>query len=1036
MSRPPGLLQIGWWLALVGALFYARFGYAYGAGDHDEMIPQLLRMLDPSLYPADWFLQGEAGRVTVRTPFLLVLRALAVPFGVEGGVFALWLLVLAGVTAGVYGLAFRLTERPVAAALAALVAVVGTPLWALGGNGLMAPLVVPEPLAWAFALPAVGLFMSGKRWAAGALLGVAGLFQLLVGTLTVGALGLVWLWEIAAEPERRQRWAAELGRAVGFGLVYLAVALPVFLPTALAQAAGAPAPDDGLSTFYVIAQLRQPHHYLFLHFGERALAQFALLCVLGGGAFVWLKRHRARTPPAFVGRLLAVIALLCGVAVMGTEGLEILFIAKLQFYKLTVLAAVLLVALVAAALVERMPSRWADRLQRALASRWGWAVAAVAVTAVGIAGASGWKKRPGAAPAVRPLRRRGVGRARDARRRALSDPALRDHVPHLRAPLRRHQLEAHAVPRRRDARAPRPAARRRAGRCAAGRGHRMAAGAGRCLPPEHADRLAAPRHGLGRRLRARRGGPARVAAVRLRRVSGGPMGRVPVAGRGAVTARQRLGRSVLGRRAARLRVRARRQIRRTGPFLKPVLTLVGGTAAAQALVFAARPVLTRLFSPEAFGVLTVFVTLVGLAPTFATGRYDDAVLLPEKDDDAAALLSLALGLAALTALALLLALPLREAAARAMGEPAAATAFLLLPPAVALCAGGLALETWHTRFGRFGLLSGARLAQSAAVLTVQLGAGALAALGLWQAGGVALAAGAALGFAVLFSVLGVAAVRQGRGIEGFGWADVRRLAVRYGRFPRFTAPAALLNTLGSRAPVLLLAAFFGSGAVGQFGVAFGSLALPLGVLTGAVGQVYGRDGAEAVRAGRLGPLALRVTRGLLAVVAYPALAVAATGPVLFAFVFGEAWAEAGRYAQAVAAWAALAAVAVPLTRTFDLAERQRADLAFSVAMGVALAAVLAVASQRLDALGTVWAAGVAGALLRALHIGWMLRVAGAPLLPAVRYGGWAVLVAAACALLPGAAAALGLGGAPTLAGLVLGGLLYAGLVVRRELRPA
>ena len=264
---------------------------------------------------------------------------------------------------------------------------------------------------------------------------------------------------------------------------------------------------------------------------------------------------------------------------------------------------------------------------------------------------------------------------------------------------------------------------------------------------------------------------------------------------------------------------------------------------------------------------------------------------------------------------------------------------------------------------------------------------------------------------------------------------MRRLAARYQRFPRFTAPAALLNTLGSRAPVLLLAALFGSGAVGQFGVAFGALALPLGVLTGAVGQVYGRDGAEAVRAGRLGPLALRVTRGLLAVVLYPALAVAVTGPVLFAFVFGDAWAEAGRYAQAVAAWAALAAVAVPLTRTFDLAERQRADLAFSVAMGLALVAVLVLAAQRLDALGTVWAAGTAGAVLRALHVGWMLRVAGAPLLPAARYAVWAALVAAGCALLPAAAVLLDWGGAAVLAALVVGGLAYAALVVRRELNP-
>ncbi|MEO1077555.1 MAG: lipopolysaccharide biosynthesis protein, partial [Bacteroidota bacterium] len=56
-------------------------------------------------------------------------------------------------------------------------------------------------------------------------------------------------------------------------------------------------------------------------------------------------------------------------------------------------------------------------------------------------------------------------------------------------------------------------------------------------------------------------------------------------------------------------------------LLAPILTLVGGTAAAQALVFAARPVLTRLYTPDDFGVLTVFTTLVSLGATVASGGY-------------------------------------------------------------------------------------------------------------------------------------------------------------------------------------------------------------------------------------------------------------------------------------------------------------------------------------------------------------------------------------------------------------------------------
>src|SRR5690606_32485593 len=215
-------------------------------------------------------------------------------------------------------------------------------------------------------------------------------------------------------------------------------------------------------------------------------------------------------------------------------------------------------------------------------------------------------------------------------------PALDQHVPLVRAPRRRRRLHRVRVLRRGDAGVVRAVDGRRPDP-ASDDGLRREAGAGRGLPPAAGRGVEPAPIRVWDRIRTRRTGPGDAAvrgSVRERALEGVPArgGRVMRAYRPPRVyrhARWRLG-------------RARRYLGGADAFLQPVLTLVGGAAAAQALVFATRPVLTRLFTPDDFGVLTVFVTLVAVLGTVASGRYEDALMLPEDDGEAAHVLSLAL----------------------------------------------------------------------------------------------------------------------------------------------------------------------------------------------------------------------------------------------------------------------------------------------------------------------------------------------------------------------------------------------------------
>ncbi len=69
-------------------------------------------------------------------------------------------------------------------------------------------------------------------------------------------------------------------------------------------------------------------------------------------------------------------------------------------------------------------------------------------------------------------------------------------------------------------------------------------------------------------------------------------------------------------------------------FSKNVFTLVIGSTVAQSIPFLIIPVLTRIYSPEEFGNLAIFLAIVSIFSLIATGRYEIAIVLPDNDKDA------------------------------------------------------------------------------------------------------------------------------------------------------------------------------------------------------------------------------------------------------------------------------------------------------------------------------------------------------------------------------------------------------------------
>ena len=450
--------------------------------------------------------------------------------------------------------------------------------------------------------------------------------------------------------------------------------------------------------------------------------------------------------------------------------------------------------------------------------------------------------------------------------------------------------------------------------------------------------------------------------------------------------------------------------------------LVGGTAAAQAVAFAARPVLTRLFTPEAFGVLGFYAAAVAIVATAAAGRYEDAVALPASDRDAARLWALALGLGTAVSVGALVVVPFRGPLAAALGRPDVAGPLALVPLGVLATVWGRATETWLARADRFSAISASRVAQTAVAVPAQVGGGLL--------GGAAgaLVGGHLAGRAAATAVLLGRALRGGRPLVG-GWGALAR---RYRRFPLFAMPSGFLNTLSTQLPAFFLLAAFAPDVLGLYVLAFGTLAVPLQLVGASVGQVFFVRAAEARRDGTLAGLTETVFARLGALGLFPLAALAVAGPAAFAVVFGAEWRPAGIYAALLAPWLYLVFVSSPLGALFDVLERQPWELAFNAVGAAARAAALWIGGRTGDPL---WAVGLFGAASAALwlgHTGLMLHWGGVRLGTAARAFARHALVAAGPLAALAAVAHLTESDGATVAALVGAGAVWLGLTAWAE----
>lgn len=382
------------------------------------------------------------------------------------------------------------------------------------------------------------------------------------------------------------------------------------------------------------------------------------------------------------------------------------------------------------------------------------------------------------------------------------------------------------------------------------------------------------------------------------------------------------------------------------PYWEHVITVLGGSVAAQALPLLAAPLITRLCTPKDLGAFSVWLGVIAIASVVATLRLENAMILDHGPAEQQTCFSVTAYFATLLALVI----TIFSLIARAWGIPQSLNMswFSLLTIGIGmwLTAYMHTILAYATSYRAFRSAALAKVWGAGAIVLVQLG---LLFAGL---GGQALMAGQIIGLAIglMAAIHLLSPPRASIAIKPTDsqWKYLKK----HQAFWRFALPANLLGAIGGQLPLFLIGSKHGVLAAGLFALTSRVMAAPASLLAASVLEVFKRESVHEFQAlGNCRKAYLHTFKTLFLLGSGPTLFIFVFATDLFAWVFGEPWRAAGEFAQILAPLFFLNFIASPLSYVFNVAGKQKVNLIWQFTL---LMMTIAVFSAPLTLKESLW----------------------------------------------------------------------------------
>ncbi len=360
-------------------------------------------------------------------------------------------------------------------------------------------------------------------------------------------------------------------------------------------------------------------------------------------------------------------------------------------------------------------------------------------------------------------------------------------------------------------------------------------------------------------------------------------------------------------------------------FSRNVLTLMTGATIAQAIPIVISPILTRIYTPEDFGVFALYMAITSIMAVVATGRYELAIMLPKKDKDAINIVALSIIIAFFVSfISLIIVFIFNTQITNLLGNPEISNWLYFIPITVLFTGIYQSINYWSNRKKQYRRLATNRVIQSGTTTTTNLGMG----FNGFESSGLIL--GRVLGQGVATAILGKLIWKE----DSYKLKEVKKLKIfslmkRYKKLPIYNLPNALIDGFRLSGISILIAKFFTTATLGQFSLAWQMAQTPISLIGGSLSQVF----FQKVSSSKKSDLHRIVIKFILqaSIVAAPIFLLIYLFAVdIFIFVFGENWKLAGEAASVMTPWLFLNFLTSPLSILFITLNKQDILLIFAI----------------------------------------------------------------------------------------------------------
>jgi len=352
-------------------------------------------------------------------------------------------------------------------------------------------------------------------------------------------------------------------------------------------------------------------------------------------------------------------------------------------------------------------------------------------------------------------------------------------------------------------------------------------------------------------------------------------------------------------------------------FLKNVVTLLSGTALAQAIPILISPLLTRIYSPGEIGVYTIFFATSNILAILSSGRLEQAVLIPKHRKDSFNVVKLAFCFSIIVSTISFLALLFfKSQISSLLGLSTISNWIFLIPLTSFFIVIFQVYSFWLNRNDKYLSISKGKVSQGVFMAFIQVSLSILGTVGLVLGRFV----GAFFSSAYLFFL----SIKLSPKLFLFNKSDLKTTLITYKDYPIYTMPNALLNSISNNLPLYLLESFYDAKATGFYSWSVRIIQGPMGMIIASLQQVFFREASKKYNNGEsVFSLTKGVLKKLFLIGIIPYTVIFFYSPSIFAFVFGEEWRIAGEYTKFLVPWFFMVFLTSPISSIILIFNKQK-----------------------------------------------------------------------------------------------------------------